>query len=273
MSAESVKGTPDAVVSERKRALAALGDSAAGGRTGLVYETTAAKLIGVAPRTLRLVCRPVETVPNPHRRSIVARLYDPRHLEAIRSANVVEEARARRGTPHKPRDYVSTFVRKYESRKSAIPDAAEALFSLNRHAKRVRCRKAHREEIYELKSAFIERLCAQGFLSAAGEHSVEQPARTCWTCEGDGCERCDDTGNFLPARTLVYAVLQFVIAGRTYIWHQPSDLVSWSIPNVEKLPHGDWAPLNDEEKPVAMHPNKFARAKALIRWVVEEANQ
>ena len=50
--------------------------------------------------------------------------------------------------------------------------------------------------------------------------------------------------------------------------HQPAHLADWAQPVGEEQPHE----VIREEKPVALPARKFAEAKALLAWVVEEAD-
>lgn len=84
------KALGEEVVQDRKAALVKLGaEDDTGGRSGLVYEATARKLLKVSAAWLRARCRFQEAV-NPHYKSgPAARLYDPRDLLAARDARLL----------------------------------------------------------------------------------------------------------------------------------------------------------------------------------------
>lgn len=125
-----------------------------------------------------------------------------------------------------------------------------------------------------LKTAFLEMLCERGYLRALGRHVILKPARRdeCWGCYGSGCERCDYTGTWreLAELELVFAVMRFEIADRTYTWHQPVAEVTWDLATDLPIPSGggDWRPGG--ARPIAMPSRKFSEGKALIRWVLNE---
>jgi hypothetical protein len=58
----------------------------------------------------------------------------------------------------KPRDYPTIFEKRYTSRRAAYLEASTACFELNRYAKHNRCSPNHRDQIYELKNAWIKQL-------------------------------------------------------------------------------------------------------------------
>jgi hypothetical protein len=190
----------------------------------------------------------------------------PDFAERLEKANV-----RRRG-----KDYTPALAKKYGDPAAGVYDAAEALFTLNRYAKHDSCTRKHQSEIYELKNRFVAWLVEQGHLVGWGTHEIVQPARDlecfCVSRHGEcGCRRCDYTGvhRRLPERALTFIVLRFSLAGRTYTWHQPDDyvLVDYSSKAPKLVTAGDdWAP--EREKPIEMPRSTFARAKALIRWVM-----
>lgn len=223
---------------------------------------------------------PDEMRPNPHyRRAAPMRLFDFGRIEAAEATPACKaclaEVRERRQRP--PKDWAPTFKARYGRRSSALPAAAEALWNLNRYAKHDRCSKAHRDEIYELKNRLILHLIARGRLIAHGTHKLEKTARNkgeCYQCNGDGCERCDFTGmHILPELVLYYVVLRFSVGDKTYTWHQPQESFEGRIPkDTPLLPdNGDWQ--QEREKPINLSPSRFARAKALIRWVMGPARE
>ncbi len=273
----------------RVAALARLGHPEAGGRTKLVYTTTAAEILGITLRTFDSLDVDFEAeIKNSHGPGW-CRLYDPCDLERLVDDPRVIAGRARRG--RQPKDYTGAFLRKYGARNKAIPEAAEALWNLNRYTAHDTCTRPHREEIYEMKNSFVELLCCNDLLVGLGEHTIEQREKIyeCFGCHGTGesdhyddesdyddrCCRCGGTGIYrtLPARKFVYRVLRFRIGGRVYTWHQPDDLVHWKLPDASDLPESNL--IKDDysgkmQVPTRMRRSHFARAKALIRWVLGE---
>lgn len=128
----------------------------------------------------------------------------------------------------------------YPTPDSALPDACEAMFALNRYAKHS---SIHRHRIYEAKNHLIRKLVLQGYLSGIGEHSVTLSAQECFTCDGEGCYRCDHTGYWRGSKTHKYYVLRFVVGNKAYTWHQPIESVDYTLPPVPTLEDsGDWDP-------------------------------
>jgi hypothetical protein len=215
---------------------------------------------------------PDDTYTNPHYRTgPPGKLWSVRRLRTLKRLKLVQKALERTGGSG-PKDYASLFLRRYLSPADAVPDACEAMFQLNRYAKHAKCSRNHRDQIYSLKSELLAMLTGSGHLTAIGQHIVRQPARRldCFGCYGGGCERCDFTGIYreYPERDLVYVVLRFGIKDKAYTWHQPADNVSWELPPAPRLiDDGLWK--EGSIKPVDLKPQKFAEAKALVRFVCD----
>jgi len=178
------------------------------------------------------------------------------------------------------KDYTPTFVRKYGTTAAALADAAEGLFALNRYAKHATCSMKHKSEIYALKKRFIRWAVENGYLQSWGRHEIVQPEKVleCYCvsrCSGNGCHRCDFTGvhRRLPERTLEFVVLRFAFGGKAYSWHQPEESVLFAYagraPQLDDA--SDWTPERD--KPVDMPRSRFALVKALLRWVLADAEE
>jgi hypothetical protein len=171
----------------------------------------------------------------------------------------------------KPRDYNSIFEKRYPDRQSALKDAAEALFNLNRYAKHETCADDHQALIYELKNRFIEYLWQMGYCTESVHIRSVPIEYECFRCEGSGihwesgedCRKCQGTGIY-RTKTRPYWAIRFVIDGREFAWHQPEALASWARPIGEQVQHD----VEIEEKPVALPALKFAEAKALIAWTL-----
>ena len=143
---------------QRKNALKKLGSPNAGGARAYVYTKTAAELLGISTKSLQSFISPVEYVSNPHYKSGPdAALWDPVHLARIANQKRVQAARECMGRK-RPRDFAPVFQKRYGDARSAIADAIELLWNLNRYAKHASCTHTHKDTIYELKSEFLESL-------------------------------------------------------------------------------------------------------------------
>ncbi|MEO8182923.1 MAG: hypothetical protein ABI895_29175 [Deltaproteobacteria bacterium] len=173
------------------------------------------------------------------------------------------------------KDYAPELTRKYGTPSAAVADAAESLFSLNRYAKHTTCTAKNRDDIYGLKNRFIVWLVERCYLRGWGHHEIVKPEKIlecyCMAYGVGGCHRCDHTGvhRRLPELVLRFVVLRFVIGEKTYTWHQPAESITfeYSPKAAQLVDAADWAPERD--KPIEMPRSRFAKAKALLRWVME----
>jgi hypothetical protein len=214
---------------------------------------------------------------NPKYRSAAPmRLYDHARVVLAEATVGFEERLEKANARRRGKDYNPALVKKYGDPGGGLLDAAEAMFALNRYAKHDSSTRKHQSEIYTLKNRFVVYLVAHGHLIGWGIHEIVQPERelecycVAWNGE-DGCRRCNYTEvhRTLPERVLSFVVLRFAVGGKTFTWHQPDDLVLFDYES--KAPKldttgDDWTPERD--KPIEMAKSKFARAKALIRWVM-----
>lgn len=162
----------------------------------------------------------------------------------------------------------------YADHRAAFADAAKGLHALNRYAKWRECSLEHRTEIYDLKNRFVELLYREGHCTACWIHQQVLPPKLCRECGGDSpkwtddwCERCANSGEYLPAKTLHFYCFQFAV-GRGYTWHQPDKLVRFPVSVTE--PPKQWEGVI-KEKPLSMPRTEFARAKELLRWVLDRS--
>lgn len=173
---------------------------------------------------------------------------------------------------------LAEFERRYGADwRLAVPEACRGLFNLNRFAKHSTCGWQQQADIYNLKDGFLKLLCGNGYCEAAWKHRLELPAKACRDCGGGGdggcCDRCDGTGEYLPAKTVWFAALRFTVvvegeSSDTYIWHQPLEQVKFEVRFTETP--ADWKP-GEREKPVYMNLRERAAAKDLLRWVLGRA--
>jgi hypothetical protein len=161
-----------------------------------------------------------------------------------------------------------SLARRYPSWRDSLPDAAEAMFNLNRYAKWRRCLPTHRQEIYGLKKHFLELLCCGGYAREVKLHSTERQGLPCYHCScEDECDYCYGTGWYRCPETLEFVAFRFDVAGRVYAWHQPRELVTWPFTLTEV--NEPWE-LQRDEKPIHITPREFANAKELIRYTVDK---
>lgn len=119
--------------------------------------------------------------------------------------------------------------------------AAEALFRLNRYARMTQDR-AVMNFIYQIKGEMLREFGRRFPYQA----TIEKQRLECYPCRGTGkvyrwdypedveekCRKCDGTGVW--REHLLYS-LHFNIGGRHYNWHQPKELVDWTV-NLESDP-------------------------------------
>ncbi len=245
----------------------------------------AAELLKVNPQQLRRLLhsrgvQPCGTYRNPHYRSgPPCPLWRGQDVIALRGTNAYGEIVKRNSRPKRRFEQIEAdrhakFVKL--DREELLHRAAEGIFNLNRYAKHASCRKEHREEIYSLKSRLIACFCALGLARDVHHHLQDVAARMCFGCDGLGrrddderCGRCFGSGNWEEATTLVFVVFHFVIGARPHCWHQPKSQVFFDY--VETAEPEKWKGM-PAEKEVKLSPQKFAEAKSLMRYVVENLN-
>lgn len=152
------------------------------------------------------------------------------------------------------------------------------MFNLNRDAKYESCTKEHHKKIYALKNKFIEKLYQGGYALATWGHVVKSELLECNHCDGTGicernnckygcatvCELCHGEGKWFPPERFCF---RFEIGNQRYTWHQSEESVSFKP--VLSEPPVDWDGII-EEKPINLHPRRFAEAKSLLRWVLDK---
>ena len=171
------------------------------------------------------------------------------------------------------------YAKRYTFWMDALPDAAGALFEMNRWAKYSECCDA--DAIYRLKNDLIRLLYQRGYCTECYLHYTTLPPKECWSCNGTGlwhswdynieddCRKCDGTGIYLPETTLAFVVFRFVVGEKSYCWHQPRETVRFEFrttaePSEYKLP--------GEERPVSLTARQRTEAKHLIEWVLRQGS-
>jgi hypothetical protein len=183
---------------------------------------------------------------------------------------------------------MARYERKYRSADATLLDAAmrdacEAMFNLNRYAKHRSCTADNRDEIYALKHQLVKVLYLLRFGIGCIEHRV--PGKQCYRCDGTGygedgydsnnedeyddnygggCRRCGGSGWY--HRPTVLMLFRFEIDGKKYAWHMPEGKVDFRYETT--CEPADWQ-NEAEEKPLNLAPSRFAEAKALVRWVIQ----
>jgi hypothetical protein len=196
-----------------------------------------------------------------------------------REDQVEPDGRRRRTVPA-PIDYQALYSAKYACGRDAIPDAAEALWLLNRHAKRLK----KPERIYEIKNQYLKLLWELGYCVSACLATSPDKDLACWACDGTGggdgdfdgfddddldgfgegyCRRCGGTGVYRTVSGREYWALVFVIGDRTYSWHQPLGSCDWAKPIGDPQP--DHAVL---AKVKSTRRFSVRAALALVEWVI-----
>lgn len=213
---------------------------------------------------------PDGTRPNPHYKSAPrVKLWSPTKVSRLGRTREAKDAKARRNGPGR-RDWLAVMQERYESPAAAIPDAARALFNLNRYARHTSCSRAHRQEVLDLKSAFVTMLYkAERYTDRVVEVRRHLPEKVCVRCDGLGCDRCEDTGVYQEAREVRSYVFTFTIGSDRYTWVEPDFAIDFT-PRVEES-RVDSGPTRQLETALDLPARKFAEAKALVRYAIAGA--
>jgi hypothetical protein len=189
-----------------------------------------------------------------------------------------KEKRKRKALTAPQRRYES-FAAKYGSWEAALPVGCEYLFNLNRYAKYKSCSDENRQDIYELKTGIVELLYRHGYSTECFEHHQQVPGARCFGCGGTGiwvrhrneefCRRCDGSGLYGKPKTLTFVCFRFNVGGSIYCWHQPDNSVLFYYEVTAES--STWNPGDGDEKAVALSKSKFAAAKDLLRWILDQA--
>lgn len=240
----------------------------------LLSTAAAAEKLGVSSAQFLRIAKargatPDKTYKNPHYRSgPPAGLWAPTTLARLARTKDVAAARESKGGKP-PKDYVSVFEKRYGNPEAALPAACEALFNLNRYTRHPTCSGANRTEILDLKTKLVEHLYSlEKYTDRVEKLTKTLPAKECFDCEGAGCERCDHTGEYAPARDVASYVFTFggFPDGQRYTWMQPDHVMTFE-PRVEATRADDGKP-RELEKTLNIPRSKLAEAKALVRFAL-----
>ena len=160
--------------------------------------------------------------------------------------------------------YEDQFYIRYTKKVRAIQDAAQALYLLNRFCKNKRlCSYEQKEEIYHLKSQFINYLYDAGYCTKTFAQEVNLP--DCAHCLNQPpkdtiCSKC---GRDAKKQNQFY-VFRFKIGAKSYQWHQPVHQFPHSIEVEKKL-----APMNKlKARDIHLKTEAVTEKMALLRWVL-----
>ncbi len=109
--------------------------------------------------------------------------------------------------------------------------AARCAYYLNRVAKSRGYRSPASDHFYTLKNLLVEHFYLSGFCTHV---SIQIQEMLCWGYRdygcGPDCGKCGGTGVY---RTHHLYKFVFSISGRTYVWHQPVNLIRFEVDDVE----------------------------------------
>jgi len=256
------------LLAARRRALAKLAAPDAGSCDGLVFgKTIAARILGVSPKALDKIVAPVDKAKNPHYRTgPEVSLYDPCDLLEAKKKRAYGEAVAKRANV-KAKDWPAFMAARYGSPEAAIPDAAQALFNLNRYTRHRTCSEPHRDEILQLKARFIRMVYLRQKYTDRVEKLVRAVPEQACSCEGlqPNCEKCGETGVFREEQTVATYVFYFTIGDRTYCWMQRRDELDFSVQVDETKPDDGH---RGRDQTLNIPRKKLAEAKAIVAFAI-----
>lgn len=196
-------------------------------------------------------------------------------LAHVRRAKARTKAKARR------------LTNRYPHWRDALPDAAEAMFNLNRYAKHRSCTQENREDIYDMKNRLVRLLYKLGMCESAHLHQVPMPGKPCYGCNGTGkatrkfdrldyeeedfddsdltCYRCGGSGWYQQPTTFENICFKFSIGGKPYCWHQPKGSVDFEYRLVEAS--NDWVP-DQGAKELTIPRSRLSKAKEVVHYVL-----
>jgi hypothetical protein len=96
-------------------------------------------------------------------------------------------------------------------------------FALNILTREKRLKLMNYRAFYMLKNELIKYLYQHGYCVEVLEHMQQLE---CWTCEGEGCARCDDTGIY---RTIYLYAFIFRVQGKLFKWHQLQNKCDYAV--------------------------------------------
>lgn len=252
-------------------------------------KTTAIELLEISKSQFeKLSLQPDKKVPNPHYRSSSPMLLfvKDKIIELSETDKIKKLQEEKLNRQCRRKDYFSIFNKRYDSPESAIKDACDGMFNLNRYAKHSSCTKSNKEEIYTIKNEYVKFLYKAGYVDTVVINKQVIPAKPCFKCDGTGeyygfydeyeeaeyigtdiCPRCDGTGIYLEEKELYFTCFSFLIEGERYTWHQPREQIDFEYSLTDNSNS-----IIDKmaEKPLYLSKSKLKEKKELIKWVINK---
>jgi len=251
----------------------------------LVTTEAAAEKLGISPSQFSRIYRARGYAPD-HveswhygRRSGDRHLWAARTLAALARTREVREARERRirrdGAAAERRVAAEAHARREERSRARLPGKIAALFASPRAALASACdamwalnRSTDAKSSYGLKTRLIRHLYdAEVFTDRVEKLSRTLPPRECWECDGDGCDRCYDTGVYLPGREVCSYLFTFTVDGRKFVWRQPDFALTFE-PEVEAERPDDGRGPSGET--LALPSRRVWSLRALVEYAISE---
>lgn len=244
----------------------------------LVSTPEAAEIMGVPEPELTRLVKVLELKAARPGSKTEPRYWDRQTIEALNQGPEGAEIREAVARKEEIKKIMSRLSGEYPEWKHALRPAADAMFNFNRFAKWSSTSQLRRRELYELKDQLIERLYNNGYCRELLVHATEAEEEDCEKCQGTGtdwksqpCTECEGKGAITLGAPQEHLAFCFHIDGGWYNWHTPRKGIQWHYELMESTAESpeprDWKPKG-EEKPIAIEPEAFLHAEALIRFVL-----
>ncbi len=260
-------------------------------KDGLVSSAAAAEALGITGAQFRRIVTaraipPDGTYVNPNYRSgPPAHLWSKKTIGRLKRTNDVRDAKARAAHPRVKKDWWAIwrgyYVKTYGAPADAIPDAAEALFALNRYSRKLPRDSDRLEEIRSLKAQFVTLLYRfERYTDRVVRLERTLDAKICFECDGSGaslygdddedgrCEKCGGTGDYLPKKTAISYAFHFTVGDQHYSWIEPDFAISF-VPRVESTEKDTGPRALDTDTDLAS--KDVVEAMALLHYALETA--
>jgi len=187
------------------------------------------------------------------------RMWDRALIEQLRDGPEGHELREAAARKTRIKDAFSELEARYAAWRSALKDAAAAMFQFNRWIKHATASRLRTRELYDLKNQFIELLYALGLCKELLLHAVVLADE-------------DDEDGEPTTQAREYLCFLFDIDGQEFEWHQPRRSVVFEYAltaPADDGPRPEWKPRGGPKK-VTLTPEEFFQAEALIRFVLKK---
>lgn len=185
------------------------------------------------------------------------RLWDRALIEQLRDGPEGHELREAAARKERIKAAFAELEARYAAWRTALKDAAAAMFQFNRWIKHATASRLRTRELYDLKNQFIELLYALGLCKELLLHVVVLE---------------DDEDDEPTTQAREYLSFLFDIDGQEFEWHQPRKSVAFDYALTAPLddgPRPEWKPRAGPKK-VTLTPEEFFQAEALIRFVLKK---